>query len=614
MKKLAGGFIVFLFAVLFLTSASFAEDYKIVDLGALGGSESGAEGGNDSGQVVGYSYIAGDTAQHAFLYNGGVMTDLGTLGGTNSGASAINDSAQVAGDSDIAGDTARHAFIYSGGIMTDLGTLGGTSSSANGINDSAQVVGGSDIAGDTARHAFIYSGGVMTDLGTLGGTNSGANGINDSGQVVGDSDIAEDAGRHAFLYSGGIMTDLGTLGGTSSSANGINDSGQVVGDSDMPGDAARHAFIYRDGVMIDLGTLGGTNSYAIDINDAGQVVGYSDIAGDAARHAFLWRAGVMTDLNSLLSPESGWILIYAADLRDNGQAAGTGIINGQNHAFLMAPDQDPSPSFGFTYGSPNTLIVNVNASGSYCVSGSCLYEWNWGDGDTDPFSGGPTASHTYAAAGTYAVTLTVKDAVYLSTASRSVNVNVYAPDFRPSADGCGEGEYTWNANTWTFSCDPASTDDNGVAKEIIKWNDGTANYVDAAAPFAAASHTFTTAGIKLISHTAVDTIGQTSAAEMATVVAAPFAISGAVYKHDGTTPAQSVRVQIRKAVTGTVVYTVFVRADGTFTAGNLKPGAYDLFVSKHLYNFGSGVGVPHKSFSITVGPSSSGNIINAVTP
>ena len=59
--------------------------YVVTDLGTLGAVQSAqAYSINDDGQVVGYA------ANHAFLWQNGVMTDLGTLGGNSSGASAIN--------------------------------------------------------------------------------------------------------------------------------------------------------------------------------------------------------------------------------------------------------------------------------------------------------------------------------------------------------------------------------------------------------------------------------------------------------------------------------------------------------------------------------------------
>ena len=69
------------------------------------------------------------------------ITDLGTLGGSSSGAGGINNSGQVVGWSDITGNSAGRAFLYDGTAMQDLGTLGGTTSEALGINDSGQFVG-----------------------------------------------------------------------------------------------------------------------------------------------------------------------------------------------------------------------------------------------------------------------------------------------------------------------------------------------------------------------------------------------------------------------------------------------------------------------------------------
>ena len=72
------------------------------------------------------------------------VTDLGTLGGTFGFASAVDNSGSVVGFAALPGDTESHAFLWSKGIKSDLGTLGGPNSSAAFINERGEVVGTAD--------------------------------------------------------------------------------------------------------------------------------------------------------------------------------------------------------------------------------------------------------------------------------------------------------------------------------------------------------------------------------------------------------------------------------------------------------------------------------------
>ena len=184
------------------------------------------------------------------------VQDLGTLGGSSSWSSAINDSGQVIGSSYLAGDQNRHAFLYKDGKMTDLGTLGGASSEAKGINKSGQVVGWSD-NGSGVHRAFIYdSANGMMDLNDSIPADSGwtlyeAAGINTDGKIAASSygNTQPDPSIVCDYYSGAgppvgaalvlsptttanyAVQDLGYLGGYFSRATSISDSGKVVGDS-----------------------------------------------------------------------------------------------------------------------------------------------------------------------------------------------------------------------------------------------------------------------------------------------------------------------------------------------------------------------------------------------
>jgi probable HAF family extracellular repeat protein len=211
--------------------------YYVTDLGTLpAGNASSASEINNSGEAVGTSYvISGATnVPHPVLYSDGTVQSLGTLGGDGGSAWAINNAGRIVGTSRIAGNSATHAFLYDG-TLHDLGTLPGqTNSIAYGINNAGQIVGEASSSG--LSRAFRYDG-IMHDLGTLTGKNfATASGINSGGNIVGWSYNFVTSGGlggafgHAFLYDRGTMIDLGSLPDlNNSTAIAINDADQVIG-------------------------------------------------------------------------------------------------------------------------------------------------------------------------------------------------------------------------------------------------------------------------------------------------------------------------------------------------------------------------------------------------
>ncbi|HXG90664.1 MAG TPA: hypothetical protein VNJ02_20280 [Vicinamibacterales bacterium] len=319
--------------------------YQVIDLGTLGGSRSSAVGINGRGDVIGNSETAdGDT--HAFHVVNGTMNDLGTLGGKNSHAAAISNTGLIVGRSQAADGSYRSFVSLSDGQLWDLSSLDNRLKHAGfatsvAVNSLGHVVGYIQTHTDhkAARsRVFIYKDLKITDLGTFGGEDGVVAGINDVGQIVGyfgREPHADYADHRGVLMTGNVVTPLGSLGGRMTTPTDINNAGQAVGFAQVQG-GEDHAFLYANGKIADLGTLsGGTQSFAYGINVSGQAVGSSD--STQGQRAVLFEGGKVIDLNTLIPSGSGWVLTEAKDINDAGLITGTGIVNGQQRAFLLKP-------------------------------------------------------------------------------------------------------------------------------------------------------------------------------------------------------------------------------------------------------------------------------------
>lgn len=249
----------------FLYSGGSMSDLLGAFHAAQGGS-SQAFGVNDAGQATGLVRLsANGSLPRGFLFDAGAVTVFGTLGGTFSQGNALNGSGQVVGVSSTAAG-ANHAFLWQGGVMTDLGVLpgGGTISSAADINNLGQVVGFSNVPGTftQVQRAFLWtSQGGMVDLGTLGGATSQARSVNDSGTVVGMSTTASNQAR-PFIYRNGVMTDLTTLlpAGhcyATIDVNAINNDGTIVASAQVSGQQHRAVLLVPGGASTGTTDCGG---------------------------------------------------------------------------------------------------------------------------------------------------------------------------------------------------------------------------------------------------------------------------------------------------------------------------------------------------------------------
>lgn len=221
------------------------------DLGTLDGpsATSNALAINSIGQIAGWSTAPDGTGDVAFADLHGTMTDLGTIdGGSDSVANGINNTGVVIGNSDTASSD-EHGFIYQNGTMTDVGTLGGPNSSVNAINDNGEVAGSSQDASDTS-HPFVYSHGTMTSLGTYN-IDTTPQAINDNGVIVGTTYGVNSAGApftDAYIYQNGTFQDLNTLipagsGWQLTDAVAITLKGQILVDATNTNTGQDHALL-----------------------------------------------------------------------------------------------------------------------------------------------------------------------------------------------------------------------------------------------------------------------------------------------------------------------------------------------------------------------------------
>src|SRR5260221_1895301 len=144
---------------LLMAAPSLLAQATITGIPGLGGSYYELRALNRTGMVVGFSYTADDSDQHAILFRNGALYDLG---GFFSLAAGINASGQVVGDAVTTDTFENHAFTFAPDGNLDLGTLGGSLSTAAAINDLGQVAGTSYLPDDAAAVAFLYSGGARS--------------------------------------------------------------------------------------------------------------------------------------------------------------------------------------------------------------------------------------------------------------------------------------------------------------------------------------------------------------------------------------------------------------------------------------------------------------------
>jgi uncharacterized membrane protein len=341
------------------TARATIPQYQIYDIGVIdaGDTASQGKGVSRAGIAVGQSLRTDGSQAFTWTLNGGLVPLPNLAGRSFAVSNSANDKGIVVGTGATTFfGTDRLPVIWQNGVVSQLPLPPGeTLGDANSVNASTVAVGSVD-AGSLQR-GVIYSAGsatIITQTTANGSYFLTAFGINDAGRVVGQGIDPTNAARNVgIVYDIGQSTafEVGALPGMNGAlAFGVSNTGYVVGSS-MLNQGSGLPFIWSDQggiVAIPLAT-GTSEGSARAVNSAGWVVGTDS---SAFAIPFLYDGTTTYRLADLLPPNSGWDLSMntsssADGISDDGVIVGTGVHNGEIHAYAMvpvAPTPTPTPS------------------------------------------------------------------------------------------------------------------------------------------------------------------------------------------------------------------------------------------------------------------------------
>ena len=396
----------------FLPLGAFAQPmYMIQDLGTLSNLPScTATALSPAGNVTGYCAPAGGTVflgtnTRGFLYTNGKLIDMGA--GTSTAPlvpAGVNDAGVVVGGYITVSLTTGLSvapFLYQNGAIQSFTGIPGNSlpfalnNAGQGVATAINGFGDNFFAFSKAYQ--VTTGGSSTALPSAGETQAAAFAISATNNWVAGASAnvsgSELTSIEPTLWHNGNAQALPLVSGFNyASGFAVNDSGTAAGmaftydfSKVVDPNAAGHAVLFSNGAVTDLGVLGSDlSSAAVGINDSGAVVGFSSSkvpeitlalapvleSAVSNSHAFVYTNGKMYSLAQQLMNGAGWQLTSAIAVNDAGQIAGTGIINQQQHAFLLTPV--PASAVNSVVGAGLSVppVNSLSANGLFTIFGT----------------------------------------------------------------------------------------------------------------------------------------------------------------------------------------------------------------------------------------------------
>jgi probable HAF family extracellular repeat protein len=166
-----------------------------------------------------------------------VITYIDYPGACTTQISGINNNGDIVGFAQLPGSpTANHGFLYSGGVFSSFDYPGAIATGVNGygaygdINDNGDIVGQATL-GNGDSIGYLFSGGTFFPIQFPGAAYTVAAGINDLGEIVGSysNDPSNIGYSSGFIFKDGVYSTFDIAGAGGTLLTGINDSGQIVG-------------------------------------------------------------------------------------------------------------------------------------------------------------------------------------------------------------------------------------------------------------------------------------------------------------------------------------------------------------------------------------------------
>ncbi len=341
--------------------------YRIYDIGIVQAGDTASQGfGVSTGDVaVGRSVRTGGSQAFSWTQGGGIVGLPNLSARPFCVSNSANNSGIVVGTcATTLFGSSRLPTIWQNGAVSQLPLPSGeTLGDASDVNASGVAVG--SVNGGSLQRGVVYSGGsatVITQTTSNGSFFVTAFGVNDSGRVVGTGIDPNNAARNVGMVydiGSGSAFEVGALSGFNGAlAFAVSNTGYVVGSS-MLNQGSGLPFIWSQaGGMVAIPLAAGTSQgSARAVNSAGWVVGTDS---SAFAIPFLYDGVTTYRLADLIPAGTGWDLSMntsssALGISDNNVIVGTGVYNGQVHAYAMVP----AASTLFDFDGDGTADISV---------------------------------------------------------------------------------------------------------------------------------------------------------------------------------------------------------------------------------------------------------------